>query len=78
MRASSVSRPSSGRYHFVGGEEFKQRFDAEVEGKLFDGALVTREHTAVHVDVVAGVFAFDHDVHRGCHGVECSAARVVD
>ena len=63
---------------FVGGEEFQERFDVQLEGKLFERALVTREHTTVHVDVVARVFAFDHDVHRGCHWVECSAGRVVD
>ncbi len=59
---------------FVGGEELEERLDAEFEGELFDGALVAREHSAVHVDVVARVFALDHDVHRGCHWVECSAA----
>jgi hypothetical protein len=63
---------------FVGGEEFEERFHPQLESKLFDGALVTREHTTVHVDVVARVFALDHDIHRGCHWVECSAGRVVD
>jgi hypothetical protein len=63
---------------FVGGEEFEQGFDAEFEGQLFDGALVAGEDAAVHIDVVARVFALDHDVHRGCHWDECSAGRVVD
>jgi hypothetical protein len=62
----------------VGREKLKQWFDAKFEGKLLDGAFVARKCAAVHIDVVAGIFPFDHDVHRGCHWHECSAARVVD
>ena len=63
---------------FVGGEELEQGLDPAVERKFLDGTFVARDDAAVYVDVVARVFSLDHDVHRGCHGHECSAGGVVN
>lgn len=63
---------------FVSGEKFEQRFDAAVERELFNSTLIARYDAAVYVDVVAGVLALDHDIHRGSHGKECNAGGVVN
>jgi hypothetical protein len=57
----------------VGGEKLEQGFDAKLKRELLNRALVARQYATVYIDVVAGVIALDHNVHRGCHWDECSS-----
>jgi hypothetical protein len=58
---------------FIGGEELQQRLDAKFERQFFNRALMSSQHSPVHVDAVPRVVAFHNDVHGCRHGEECNA-----